>query len=54
MEDIVGAGRKKLHSKPCEVGSAHKRKETCYICSFCKVALNKGTCFQRYDRLKDF
>ena len=49
LEKIVGYGKKKYPSRMCRVCSANKlRKETRYICGFCKVPLHKGMCFTKY------
>ncbi|KAG8223668.1 hypothetical protein J437_LFUL001776 [Ladona fulva] len=49
LERIVGYGKKKYPSRMCRVCSANKlKKETRYICGFCKVPLHKGQCFTKY------
>lgn len=55
LEKIVGKGKKQYPSRMCRVCSAKKlRKETRYICAFCKVPLHKGTCFTQYHTRKKY
>ncbi|XP_069702803.1 uncharacterized protein [Periplaneta americana] len=55
LEAIIRVGKKKYPQKPCRVCAVHKlRKDTRYICSFCKVPLHKGQCFERYHTVKKY
>lgn len=54
-EPIMGNGKKRYPQKRCKVCSAHKlRKDTRYICGFCKVPLHRGSCFERYHTRKRY
>lgn len=55
LEKIVGAGKKKNPQKQCRVCAAKKvRSETCFMCSFCRVPLHRGKCFERYHTVKKY
>ncbi|CAK9833059.1 hypothetical protein ANTRET_LOCUS9797 [Anthophora retusa] len=52
LEKITTTSKVKYPTRKCRVCAAHKiRGETRYICSFCKVALHKGDCFERYHTI---
>jgi len=55
LEKIVGAGKKKNPQRQCRVCAVKNvRSETCFICSFCRVPLHRGKCFERYHTVKNY
>lgn len=52
---ISGNGRTENPRRACRVcTAAKKRSSTAYMCSFCKVALHAGKCFEIYHTKKNY
>lgn len=50
---ITGSGKKKFPQRRCRVCKKHgKRKETCFMCSYCEIPLCMGKCFEDYHTKK--
>jgi hypothetical protein len=57
VEKIVagGKGKKQYPVRQCKVCAAHKKRSaTRYICKFCIVPLQKGSCFEKYHTLRNY
>ena len=57
LEKIFGGGegKRKYPARQCKGCAAHrKRSETRYICEFCVVLLQKGSCFEKYHSVTNY
>lgn len=52
---ITSSGNKKFPQKRCRVCKKNgKRKETCFMCSYCEIPLCMGKCFEDYHTKKNY
>jgi len=57
LEKFVGGGKgkRKYPARQCKVCAVHKkRNETTYICKFCVVPLDRGSCFEKYQSVTNY